>query len=109
MGEVFAVRKDEWHDVLYDIGFYMGKFIYLMDAYEDIEKDMKKGNYNPWKAYKDSEGYQEKVQETLTMMMEECAKAFERLPIVEDAELLRNILYSGVWTKYDNMTRKKDV
>ena len=33
-------------------------------------------------------------------MMADCTREFERLPIVENAELIRNILYSGVWTKY---------
>ena len=30
------------------MGFYLGKFIYLMDAYDDVEDDVKKGNYNPF-------------------------------------------------------------
>ena len=30
-----------------------------------------------------------------------CARSFERLPCVEDVDLLRNILYSGVWLKYN--------
>ena len=29
------------------MGFYMGKFIYLMDAYEDYDRDKKKNCYNP--------------------------------------------------------------
>ena len=30
------------------MGFYFGKFIYLLDAYDDVEEDVKKGNYNPF-------------------------------------------------------------
>ena len=30
------------------------------------------------------------------MMMTECAREFEKLPILENVEILRNILYSGV-------------
>ncbi len=108
LGEIFVYKEDAWQDELRQMGFYLGKFIYLMDAYEDAEQDRKKGSYNPWKPYMDKEDYLEKVQEILTMMMSECAHAFERLPIVEEAELLRNILYSGVWAKYDKITRKKD-
>jgi hypothetical protein len=33
-------------------------------------------------------------------MMTEAARAFERLPIIENAEIIRNILYSGVWCRY---------
>jgi hypothetical protein len=39
--------------------------------------------------------------------MSECAKSFERLPIVTHADLLRNIIYSGVWSKYEYLQMKK--
>ena len=29
------------------------------------------------------------------------AEAFEALPLVQDAHLMRNILYSGVWQTYN--------
>ena len=34
-------------------------------------------------------------------------RCFERLPCVEDADLLRNILYSGVWLKYNCNNAKR--
>ena len=37
----------------------------------------------------------------------ECAKSFERLPILLHADILRNILYSGVWSKYEYLQIKK--
>ena len=40
MGEICAYKDDEWHDELYEFGFYLGKFIYFIDAYEDIEQDL---------------------------------------------------------------------
>jgi hypothetical protein len=43
----------------------------------------------------------------MTSMMSECAKSFERLPIVTHADLLRNIIYSGVWSKYEYLQLKK--
>ena len=49
MAEIFAYRNDEWQEELQKMGFYLGKFIYLMDAYEDIEKDEKNGCYNPFR------------------------------------------------------------
>ena len=36
----------------------------------------------------------------LLLMIGECTDAFERLPLVENVEILRNILYSGVWVRY---------
>lgn len=109
LGEIFAWKKDEWYDELKTLGFYMGKFIYLMDAYEDRAEDEKKNHYNPLR-YLQVEGEQE--YETLcrlmmTSMMSECAKSFERLPILLYADILRNVLYSGVWSKYEYIQLKK--
>ncbi len=104
--EIFAYREDEWNDLLREMGFYLGKFIYLTDAYEDLEKDVKKNRYNPLAQFKDLPDYEEKCHQLLTMMMARCCQAFECLPIIENADILRNILYAGVWTRY-RLTRQK--
>ena len=109
LGEVFAWKEDEWHEELKTLGYYMGKFIYLMDAYEDIDKDERKGAYNPLrKLRKDNpKDFETLTRLMMTSMMSECAKSFERLPILMHADILRNILYSGVWTKYEYIQLKK--
>lgn len=108
MAEIFAWCQDEWESSLRKIGFYLGKFIYLMDAYEDLEQDRKKGTYNPFlKMCEDSE-FEERSKRILTMMMAECSREFEKLPIIEDVEILRNILYSGVWCRYEAIRRRRE-
>lgn len=42
MEEIFAYREDMWEPVLRRMGFFLGKFIYLMDAYDDVEDDVKR-------------------------------------------------------------------
>lgn len=105
---VFTFQKDAWSDILHRLGFYLGKFIYILDAYEDIEKDQKSGNYNPLKPYLDKPDFQEKSYEILTMMIAESCRSFEQLPILQDTEILRNILYSGVWTRYHLVNLKRE-
>ena len=107
MAEIFAYRQDEWEETLRRMGFFFGKFIYLMDAYEDIELDLKKGTYNPLKDLYAGDKFEESAEQVLLMMMAECSKAFERLPIVENVQILRNILYSGVWSRYDQVKQKR--
>lgn len=107
MGEIMVVREDEWADNLRRLGFYLGKFIYLGDAYEDIETDIKKGTPNPLKRkYRDPD-FEEECRTILMMMMSECCKEFERLPILDNVEILRNILYSGVWCRYEAVHEKR--
>ena len=109
LGEVFCWREDEWRDELRTLGFYMGKFIYIMDAYEDYDADLSRNEYNPLTyAMKESEGDMDTLcRLLLTSMMSECAKSFERLPILLHADILRNVLYSGVWSKYEYLQIKK--
>lgn len=109
LGEVFCWREDEWAEELRTLGFYMGKFIYIMDAYEDYDSDLSKNEYNPL-VYMRRESVQDMdtlCKLLLTSMMSECAKSFERLPILLHADILRNVLYSGVWTKYEYLQLKK--
>lgn len=108
LAELFVFRQDEWEDSLRKIGFFLGKFIFLMDAYEDVEKDIKTGNYNPFKqAFLEDADFSENCRKLLTMMMAECSRTFERLPILLHADILRNILYSGVWCRYTAVTEKR--
>lgn len=107
-GEIFAMNDDEWSEQLHKVGFFLGKFIYLMDAYDDIEKDIKKNNYNPFKNIYGTEQFDEKCCRILTAMIAECSKAFEELPVLEHVDILRNILYSGVWSKYDTVKMKRE-
>ncbi len=45
-------------------GYHIGRFIYLIDAYDDYEKDAETGNYNPFlKKYGSVEGVEEHAEE----------------------------------------------
>ena len=107
MAEIYASKDDYWQDTLRQMGYYMGKFIYLMDAYDDVDKDSKNGSYNPFKELYKQEGFEEKVRQYLALIMSCCCRAFEVLPIIDNAEIMRNILYAGVWAKYTRVTQER--
>lgn len=107
MAEIYAAKDDYWQDTLRQMGYYMGKFIYLMDAYDDVDKDSKDGSYNPFKELYKQEGFEEKVRQYLALIMSCCCRAFEVLPIIDNAEIMRNILYAGVWAKYTRVTQER--
>lgn len=106
MAELFVYKEDEWQQSLRTMGFFLGKFIYLMDAYDDLFDDLEKENYNPFLEMSREENFDEKVGRILLMMMAECTRVFEQLPILENVELLRNILYAGVWVKYEEVKNR---
>ncbi len=107
MAEIFLYRKDAFSDYFRTVGFHLGRFIYLMDAYDDLEKDMKKGCFNPLCGYRDREDFEHVIYKILLDEMAEAAQAFEKLPCLEYKDILGNILYAGVWNRYDGIQQKK--
>lgn len=97
MAELFVWREDPFQDILRRFGFYMGKFIYIMDACMDLEEDKRKHCYNPFTGDEPAERIHQILDGTLRMAVAE----FEKLPCEQDLAILRNILYEGVWTKYE--------
>ena len=59
LAEIFTYKHDEWEEEIRRMAFFLGKFVYLMDAYEDLEKDKKNGNYNPFAFVEKNEGFEE--------------------------------------------------
>ncbi len=110
LSEIFLWKEEGmWADDLKTFGFYLGKFIYLMDAYEDVEKDHKAQSYNALTSawLKNEEDFDTFSRLLLTSMMSEAAKAFERMPVIQNASIIRNILYSGVWTRFQAVYAKR--
>lgn len=105
MAALFVMEEDFWAGALAAFGYSLGRYIYMLDAVCDYDKDLKSGSYNPVALM----GKQpEDMRETLEMLLGDAAAAFERLPMVQDEEILRNILYSGLWQGYDEcLTRRK--
>ena len=107
MGELLCYKEDRWAPTLRDMGRSLGRFIYLLDAVLDYDKDQKKGSYNPFIAMNTGKD-PARWEEYLVLTMGRCAACYERLPLVQDKALLDNILYSGVWVAYRGKEKKED-
>ena len=96
LGAVYAWKDDLWAPTLGDMGAALGRFIYVMDAYDDLAEDEKRGRFNPLLELRKREDFEEMCKKILVLHIAECAREFEKLPIVNDANRLKNVLYSGV-------------
>lgn len=107
MSELFVYQNDMWEESLRKIGFFLGKYIYILDAYDDIVKDIEKGSYNPLKLRYKTDTFDTDCRNILTMMIAECSNEFEKLPCLLDIDILQNILYDGVWTKFEKIIKDR--
>jgi len=109
-GQVFGAitaYDDAWHDELFTLGDMLGRFIYLMDAWDDLADDVKSGAYNPLKPIRDREDLETYVESLLEMMMAEAVAVFETLPVLTNASIIRGILYSGVWARFEALRKDR--
>ena len=104
MAELFVYKEDNWQDTLRQVGSYLGRFIYFADAAIDFLNDTKKQKYNPFIEMKTGVDW-DRWEEYLVLSMGRCTDYYERLPLVQDKNLLDNILYSGIWLSYRQQQR----
>ncbi|MDR2610624.1 MAG: DUF5685 family protein [Clostridiales Family XIII bacterium] len=89
--------------VLRAMGYNLGKWIYLIDAADDLETDSRSGSFNPLKG---GDYSAERLGFTLEMCLAETAKAFELLRLHKNEAILKNIIYVGLRLKTDEVLAK---
>jgi len=109
LGDIFEnAPVDQNKKVLYNMGYNMGRWIYLIDAYDDMEKDKKSGNYNPFLLKNlDEKSLKEVVEFNLSCSVEQAARAYELLTIEKYGDILDNIMYSGLYKKTQALQKVK--
>ena len=108
LAELFVWREDRWSGTLRAMGDALGRALYVMDACMDLPADAARNRYNPFRRMCGLPDSEERFRGILQMLMGDCVMAFDRLPLVQDALLLKNILCLGFWTQFDGRHKKKD-
>lgn len=103
-GEMFASVDMS----LRDIGYNLGRFIYIADAYKDIEDDLNNNSYNPYlcaydKAYISTDEFKKKVMGSLNMTLAAISESYSKLKILKNKAVLDNIIYFGLRAVYDKL------
>lgn len=106
-GEMFVFREDRWAGALRAMGNALGRFLYVADAYTDLERDAVFGNYNPFRRYYGLPDNEARFRDLLKIHLGECLYYFDKLPIVQDTGLLQNILCFGLWSGLERKQKKK--
>ena len=111
---VSAPGVEEYEAQLKWLFYNIGKYIYLLDAIDDIYKDQEKGCYNVFLLkHKNMAAKQiaveimEQVKYNLAMSLNEASKAFELLPIKKNEGILRNIIYDGTVGVMDAIIKRR--
>lgn len=80
--------------------FYLvGRFVYLIDAVDDVRDDVRKRNFNPLKArYLEApDAFREYALGLLNLNIGELAKAFETLELHRYQDIIYNVVFDGLY------------
>ena len=86
------------------LGYNLGRWIYMIDAYNDMDDDAKSGSYNPFLAggAKPEEVRRDDgVKLSLTVTLENIASAFELLDIKRNKNVIGKIIYISLKQKQE--------
>jgi len=85
---------------LRELGYHLGRYIYIIDAVDDLEKDRKTGAYNPLLLRP------EKPESLKTALVLDLARAGELtagMPLKYHKPIIDNIIYLGLRAKVDEV------
>ncbi|MBO4897429.1 MAG: hypothetical protein J5590_03935 [Clostridia bacterium] len=95
---------EKLHKPLYWLGYYLGRWIYLADALNDLERDIKSGAYNPYKSrFKTKSEAKDKLLPSLTLTLESISLSAELLPFKRNKAIIDNIIYYGLPKKQESI------
>jgi hypothetical protein len=120
MEEIFEyedIPSDEYIKEYRKIGFHLGKWIYLLDAFDDLEKDIKRKNYNPVinQFGFDKDDYlgeslddfksrtNERIRLNLELYLANIGEAVNKIELKKNKEIIGNIVYLGLLGKTDEI------
>lgn len=97
------------------LGYNLGKWIYIADAYDDICKDIKNKTYNPFKvlynlnSINDFENHIDEIKERARFFLMYClgelAKAEELLELRHNKDIIDNIVFIGLVKKTEQILK----
>ena len=106
LAKIFAYGLDgEKKMIASEIGLHIGRWIYIADAADDFEKDVKRGEFNPM-----TELVPERIKISLTLELEGVSRAVELIDPYDCGimNIVTNIIYLGLTYRADKIVKEKE-
>ena len=113
----YYYKNEDFYDNLYNLGYNLGRWIYIIDAYDDLKEDMEKHKFNAINKAFNTENlsYEDlitqqvsRIEFNLLMSANTTVEALNRLPINKNKDLLFNILQLGLMNKIEIIKSRSD-
>lgn len=117
MSAVFSPlgRDREQREFLSRFGYLLGRYVYLCDALDDLESDVKSGSYNPLCVmfYNDNDNVTARKKakkyctDSVMLTLGELAEVYTKLQPVKHKDIIDNVIYLGLKNSFSEITGKE--
>lgn len=116
--ETFDILEGNTGEVLKYLGYNLGRWIYVIDALDDLEGDIKNNKYNPLKYAFEFKGdkikdFKDRIIDNIRFMLysylENITKAYELIDIKKNKGILDNIIYLSLADKTERILKGEKV
>lgn len=116
-GFIISSYNTEKNHTLYWLGYNLGKWIYICDAYDDLQKDMKDNKFNAINSIfntnnlcydKFNENIKNRIDFLLTTCAQQCLNYLSQLQLKKNKAILYNILQYGLMQKMDTIFKRSE-
>ncbi|HCO74435.1 hypothetical protein IO99_09005 [Clostridium sulfidigenes] len=113
----YYYKDENFYNELYNLGYNLGRWIYIIDAFDDLKEDMEKHKFNAINKAFNTENlsYEEliinqgnRIEFNLLMSANTTVEALDKLPINKNKDLLFNILQLGLMNKIETIKSRSD-
>ena len=110
LGKIAAFGFDgKTKESLYSLGYMVGRYVYILDAADDLEDDIKRKNFNPFKGrfeQAESEAFAQNVRGMLNLTQSGALDAFDSLEVKRFGDILENIILDGLTFSAEKVLKK---
>lgn len=107
------VPEDQDRRVLTRVGYLVGRYVYLIDALDDLDQDIADGNYNVFAKKVTPDNNTEQVRwygrEVLNLTVGQIAESYELLTLERYKSILDNIIYLGLHDSLNRVIERKPI
>ena len=113
MSDILSFRlKDDKKLIAKNVGKRIGRWIYIVDAFDDYKKDRESGSYNPFVLLYNGEDFTNDNLISISKMLEaELSLAYSAIDLIDDedknrVEIVKNILCLGMPASVERVCKK---
>ncbi len=101
LAQVMQIGSESQAKVFHNLGYNLGRWIYIIDAMQDMEKDAKNSSYNPFvvKFGQDTASAKESAAFNMYASLSGACSAYELLDVYKNDAIIRNVLFSGLYKR----------